>query len=110
MTTYLSALAIHAPYTASDSVIVSDDSGLSIANIGSLSLTSLPTPLFFLLMSYMCLPCLIILFRSRLFVLITLLMSYSLTLFLGAGSSHVGRLGLRATWRRCLLLAEVSPH
>ena len=47
MTTDLVALALQALYTASDSVIIGDDSGLSIANIGSFSLTSLPTPLFF---------------------------------------------------------------
>ena len=76
----LAALDLHAPYTTSDSVIISDDSNLSIANIGSLSLSSLPTPLFFFLNFYMWLPCLRILFRSRLFVPITLLMSYSLTL------------------------------
>ena len=43
----LAALALHALYTTSDNVIIGDDSGLSIANIGSFSFTSLPTPLFF---------------------------------------------------------------
>ena len=43
----LAALAFHALYIASDSVIISDDSSLSIVNIISFSLTSLPTPLFF---------------------------------------------------------------
>ena len=47
MTTDLVALALHEPYTASDNVIISDGSGLSIAHIGSFSLTSLPTPLLF---------------------------------------------------------------
>ena len=47
MTTDLAALALHASYTASNSVIIGDASGLSIANIDSFSLTSLPTPLFF---------------------------------------------------------------
>ena len=47
VTTDLAALALHASYTASDSVITGDGSGLSIANIGSFSFTSLPTPLFF---------------------------------------------------------------
>ena len=47
MTTYLVALALHASYTASDSVIIGDGSGLSITDIGSFSLTSLPTPLLF---------------------------------------------------------------
>ena len=47
MTTDLVALALHAPYTAFESVIIGDGSGLSIANIGSFSLSSLPTPLFF---------------------------------------------------------------
>ena len=47
MTTYLVALALHASYTASDSVIIGDGLGLSIADIGSFSLTSLPTPLLF---------------------------------------------------------------
>ena len=47
MTTDLAVLALHEPYTASDSVIISDGSGLSIANIGSFSLTSLPTSLLF---------------------------------------------------------------
>ena len=67
MTTYLASLALHASYNASDSVIIGDDSGSSIANIDSFSLTSLPIPFFFLL-SYMCLPFLRILFRSRLCV------------------------------------------
>ena len=43
----LAALALHALYTTSDNVIIGDDSCLSIANIGSFSFTSLPTPLFF---------------------------------------------------------------
>ena len=47
MTTDLVALAFHAPYTASNSVIIGDDLGLLIVNIDSFSLTSLPTPLFF---------------------------------------------------------------
>ena len=38
MTTDLATLALHAPYTASDSVIIGDGSGLSIANMGSFSL------------------------------------------------------------------------
>ena len=75
----LATLALHAPYSASNNVINGNGSSLLIANIGSFSLTSLPTPFFFI-MSYMRLPCLRILFRSRLFMLITLLMSYSLTL------------------------------
>ena len=47
MTLDLAALTLHEPYTASDNVIIGDGSGLSIANIGSFSLTSLPTPLHF---------------------------------------------------------------
>ena len=47
LTTDLAALALHAPYTASDSVIIGDGSGLSFSNIGSFSLTSLSTPLLF---------------------------------------------------------------
>ena len=47
MTKDLSALALHVPYIASDSMIIGDGSGLYIANIGSFSLTSLPIPLFF---------------------------------------------------------------
>ena len=47
MTTDLAALAFHAPYTTFNSVIIGDGLGLSIANIGSFSLTSLPTPLLF---------------------------------------------------------------
>ena len=47
MTMDLAALALHAPYTASDGVIIGDGSGLSIANIGPFSLTSLPKPLLF---------------------------------------------------------------
>ena len=38
----LATLALHASYTTSDSVIIGD----GIANIGSFSLTSLPTSLF----------------------------------------------------------------
>ena len=41
------ALTLHARYIASDNVIIGDGSGLSIVNIGSFFLTSLPTPLFF---------------------------------------------------------------
>ena len=47
MTTDLVALVLHASYTAFDSVIIGDDSGLSIANIGSFSLNSLSTPFLF---------------------------------------------------------------
>ena len=43
----LIVLALHEPYTASDSVIIGNGSSLSIAHIGSFSLTSLPTPLLF---------------------------------------------------------------
>ena len=43
----LAALALHGLSTASDGVIIGNGSGLSIANIGSFSLTSLPTPSFF---------------------------------------------------------------
>ena len=43
----LAALALHEPYTASDNVIIGDDLSLLITNIGSFSLTSLPTPLLF---------------------------------------------------------------
>ena len=43
----LAALALYALYTASDSVIIGDGSGLSFSNIGSFSLTSLSTPLHF---------------------------------------------------------------
>ena len=43
----LTALALQAPCIASNSVIIGDGSGLSIANIGSFSFTSLLTPLFF---------------------------------------------------------------
>ena len=64
MTTDLAALAFHAPYTTFNSVIIGDGLGLLIANIGSFSLTSLPTLLLW----------------SWLLVSITLLMSYSLTL------------------------------
>ena len=47
MTMDLIALALHMLYSASNNVIIGNGSGLSIANIGSFSLTSLPTPLFF---------------------------------------------------------------
>ena len=47
MTTDLAALILHAPYTASDNMIIGDGLGLSVANIGSFSLTSLSIPLFF---------------------------------------------------------------
>ena len=48
MTTDLTTLALHEPYTASDSVLIGDGTGLSIANIGSFTITSLPTPLLFI--------------------------------------------------------------
>ena len=47
MTTDLATLALHEPYTAFDSVLIGDGTSLSIANIGSFTLTSLPTPLLF---------------------------------------------------------------
>ena len=40
----LAHLVLHEPYTASDSVLIGDGKGLSIANIGSFTLTSLLTP------------------------------------------------------------------
>ena len=43
----LVALTLHELYIASNSVIIGDGSSLSIANIGSFSLTSLPPPLLF---------------------------------------------------------------
>ena len=50
MTTDLAALTFHASYTASNNVIIGDGLGLLIANIVSFSLTSLPTPYFFLVL------------------------------------------------------------
>ena len=47
MTIDLVALVLHASYTAFDSVIIGDDSGLSITNIGSFSLNSISTPFIF---------------------------------------------------------------
>ena len=47
MTPDLAALALHESYTASNNVIISDGTGLFIANIGSFTLPSLPTPLLF---------------------------------------------------------------
>ena len=47
MTTDLAAQVLYAPYTAFNSVIIGDDSGLSISNIGSFSLNSFSTPLLF---------------------------------------------------------------
>ena len=43
----LATFALHEPYTASNSVLIGDCIGLSIANIGSFTLTSLPTPFLF---------------------------------------------------------------
>ena len=43
----LATSALHESYTTSNSVLIGDGTGLSIANIGSFSLTSLPTPLLF---------------------------------------------------------------
>ena len=43
----LVVLTLHEPYTASDSVIIVDVTGLSIANIDSFTLPSLPSPLLF---------------------------------------------------------------
>ena len=47
MTTDIATLANHESYIAFDSVIIGDSSSLSIANVGSFTLTSLPTPLLF---------------------------------------------------------------
>ena len=47
MTVYFAALALYDPYTASDSVIIGDGTSLSISNIGSFTIPSLPTPLLF---------------------------------------------------------------
>ena len=43
----LATLALHESYTASNSVLIGDGIGLSIANISSFTLTSLPTLLLF---------------------------------------------------------------
>ena len=43
----LATLALHEPYTASKSIVIGDGTRLSIANIGSFTLTSFPTPLLF---------------------------------------------------------------
>ena len=43
----LATFALHEPYTTSNSVVIGDGIGLSIANIGSFTLTSLHTPLLF---------------------------------------------------------------
>ena len=43
----LATLALYEPYIASDNVLIGDGTCLSIANIRSFILTSLPTPLFF---------------------------------------------------------------
>ena len=47
MTADLATLALHELYTTSDRVIIRDGTGLSIANIGSFTILSLPTPLLF---------------------------------------------------------------
>ena len=47
VTVYFAALALYELYTASDSVIIGDGTSLSISNVGSLTLPSLPTPLLF---------------------------------------------------------------
>ena len=47
MTADLVALALHEPYTASNNVFIGDGISLSIANIGSFTLPSLPTYLLF---------------------------------------------------------------
>ena len=43
----LASLALHEPYTASDNIIIGDDTCLSIANFGSFTIPSLPTPFLF---------------------------------------------------------------
>ena len=47
MTTDLATSALHESYTASNSVLIGYGTGLSISNIVSFTLTSLPTPLLF---------------------------------------------------------------
>ena len=47
MTTDLVSIALHESYTTSDNFIIGDGTSLSIANIGSFTLPSLPTPLLF---------------------------------------------------------------
>ena len=47
MTVDLVAFTLHESYTVSDSVIIGDVTSLFIANIGSFTLPSLPTPLLF---------------------------------------------------------------
>ena len=47
VTTDLDTLVLHELYTTSDSVLIGDGTSLSIANIDSFTLTSLPTPLLF---------------------------------------------------------------
>ena len=47
VTADLAALALHKPYTASDSAIIGDGTSLTITNISSFTFPFLPTPLFF---------------------------------------------------------------
>ena len=44
---FLATLVLHELYTASNNVIIDDGTYLSITNIGSFTLISLPTPLLF---------------------------------------------------------------
>ena len=109
MTTNLATLACHGLYITSDSVIIGDGTGLSIANIGSFILTSLPKPLLFTDVLH------VPIMSTNLISVFALcddnlINGLFFLLFLsGAGSSHGVTLIHGAVWRRCPLLAMVSP-
>ena len=94
VTTNLATLARHEPYTSSNHVLIGDGTSLSIVNIGSITLTSLPTLLLFTNVSHV--PTmsknLISVFAHCADNPINVL--FFLLFLSGAGSSHGGHSGL----------------
>ena len=85
---------LHEPYTASDHVLIGDGTGLSIANTGSFTLPSIPTPLLFTNVLHV--PA-----KSKNLIAVSALCadnSINVLFFLffsGVGSSHRGHFGSR---------------
>ena len=96
MTTNLATLALHKPYTASNNVLNGDGISLSIANIGSFTLTSLPTPLLFTIVLHMPVMSKNLISVSALCANNLINVLFFLLFLSGARLSHKGHSSLRA--------------
>ena len=96
MTADLAALALHESNTASDNVIIGDGTYLSIANIGSFTLPSLPTPLLFTNVLHVPAMSRNLISVSALYANNPVNVLFFLLFLSSAGSSHGGHSGSRA--------------